>query len=127
MIFKRLASSKAATVLEYASLLVLLLVSILWFRPYILRAFHGQWKKAGDTYGHGRQYDPRGWGGDGSGGGTYECFYEEIGGSGYWVPESCFEQNCNCMLDTADSNYQAQCTNCKINCAQNHPDKQYCQ
>ena len=68
---KKIRSRKAGSAIEYMALIIFLLGALLVFKRYILRGFWGQWKKAGDVFGHGKQYDPRGF----EDGGTLQCIF----------------------------------------------------
>lgn len=75
MIKIKCRAEKAAAAIEYTALIFFLLSALVVFDRYILRAFWGQWRKAGEVFGHGKQYDPRGFGDEGKGGGTLECMF----------------------------------------------------
>lgn len=87
------SNKRASAVIEYMALVVFILAAFMVFQQYILRGFSGRWKAVGDTFSHGRQYDPRAYGVQGAGGGTLECFHDR--NSGRWVSTRCFEQNCS--------------------------------
>ena len=83
------------------------------FQPYIVRGLSGQWKKVGDSFGHGRQYDPGEFDSDGFRG-TRTCIYSELITS--WVKEDCFEENCDCSLPVEDPHYASLCLDCLDRC-----------
>lgn len=93
---KRLLADKAAATIEYASLIIFLLAALIAFDRYILRAIWGQWREASETFGHGRQHDPRSFGDGGKGGGTFQCDFvyddpaDPIDGQGTWVRQPCY-------------------------------------
>lgn len=97
--------------IEYIALVLFILGAFLVFQNYLVRGFSGRWKSLGDTFSHGKQYDPRPYGARGSGGGTLDCFWDQE--TGVWVSEDCFRQNCNCRMDPGDPLYAAQCFGCK--------------
>lgn len=68
---KRLANQRAGSTVEYMALIMFVLSAFFIFQHYIVRAFHGQWRKTGDSFGQGRQYDPRRF----AAGGTRSCRY----------------------------------------------------
>ena len=110
-----LKKKSGGATLEYMALVVFLLAAFFVFQKYILNAFWGQWKKAGDVFSHGKQYDPRGFGVDGSDGGTKECMFvyddkDDPGNmNGVWVLQPCYD---TCILE--DGNLPATCkTNCQ--------------
>ena len=58
MTTKFIKNNKAAAVMEYAMLIMIILLTFLSFQKYVLRAVSGKWKTVGDSFGFGRQYDP---------------------------------------------------------------------
>jgi hypothetical protein len=98
---KKKTFERAGSTVEYISLIVFLLAAFLVFDRHILRGMWGQWKKTGDTFGHGKQFDPRGFGINGIGGWTLRCrwVYVDIddrnNDNGQWVIQPCFD---NCRL-----------------------------
>lgn len=114
---KILLQQKAVAVLEYMALMVLLMACLLLFNRYIVRGFFGQWKKAGDVFGHGRQYDPRVFGVGGDQGGTLECYCEKKHlDSSVWVPTRCADANCDCTLPPEHPDYWTDCGDCLDTC-----------
>ena len=106
---------RSAATIEFMALIVFLLAALLVFQKYILQGFWGQWKKAGDIFGQGRQYDPRPFGIGGDEGGTLECMYvyddpSDPESSGDWVLQPCYDE---CMADSANSK-----ADCVITCGQ---------
>jgi len=67
--------NKGASTIEYATVIMFIIAALLITQKYILRSFMGRWKTAGDSFGHGRQYDPRPFGVNGEEGGTLECYW----------------------------------------------------
>lgn len=51
-------SSRGMFTVEYGVLLVIVVATLLSMVMYTMRALCGRWKEVGDTFGHGRQYDP---------------------------------------------------------------------
>jgi hypothetical protein len=87
--------------------------AFLIFQDYILRGFYGRWKNVGDTFGHGRNYDPRDFGPQGAIGGTMECiaYVNPITKAVTWYSVECVETTCGCYvpstcLTCADNNCQ---------------------
>lgn len=140
---KRMYLNKnAVSHMEYIALIIFILAAFLVFRDYIYRGFMGQWRKAGDAFGHGRQYDPRPFGDDGNLGGTQECYCDIAHcdpdlvpgfpgtweSAGYdcldahkfntWIPKRFFDAQCDCTLPPEHPDYIADCLEC-INTAQN--------
>ena len=74
---------KASSVIEYMALIVFILTAFFVFQRYILKGLSGRWQSVGDTFGHGKQYDPRNYGVNGIGGGTRDQTYNDI--SNTWV------------------------------------------
>lgn len=103
--------------MEYMTLIVFILSALLVMQYYIVHGFSGRWKSAGDTFGDGRQYDPRPWMG-GAGNGTLDCFYDAA--TGNWVDSDCFDAQCDCTLPPDDPSYATRCTQCKtVTCREN--------
>lgn len=84
---------KGSSIIEYMALVTFILAALFVFQKTILRGFYGHWKAASDTFGHGKQYDPRDYGVAGAGGGTLECFYDNT--LGQWVDVRCFDEFCD--------------------------------
>lgn len=133
----KLKSTRASSVMEYMTLIVFLLSALFVFQHYIVRGFSGGWKNAGDTFGMGRQFDPRSYGTKGNLGGTLECFYDythcQPGQNpllpdplnpcpnnriNAWVDTRCYEANCDCTLpkEAPPSAYNRSCLQCIENC-----------
>ena len=55
---KRIASTKAGSILEYIMVLMVVIAALMLMQKYIVRAFAGRWQSTGDSFGYGRQYDP---------------------------------------------------------------------
>lgn len=110
---------KGSSAVEVTAVIILILAIMVGFGGYIKRGMAGRWKAVGDTFGQGRQYDPRGFGVNGEIGGTLDCFYDSA--SGHWVDEKCYQaNNCDCTLIRGDGaalpEYQDRCVVCKANC-----------
>lgn len=113
LIFLKSHWKKGASTLEYMALIVFVLGAFLVFDKYIIRGFWGQWKKAGDAFGQGKEYDPRPFGSDGEGGGTLDCMFiyateDPYDTNGEWVKRGCYEK----CITTAGSTV----ANCRTNC-----------
>ena len=114
MIMKRdyKKKSKGASTIEYAALFTMILVAF-WFgmRVYIQRGIQGRWKATGDTFGQGRQYQPKA---SDAVKKTTECFYsEEVM---MWVGQDC-SKKCDCSLEEDDLEYVSQCLDCmRVTC-----------
>ncbi len=100
--------SRGVTTVEYCALVVMIL-SAFWFglRGYIQRGMQGRWKAAGDAFGQGRQFEPKG---DGAVSRTEECFYSEEVHK--WVDLECFETDCDCTKENDDADYATTCLAC---------------
>ena len=44
---------------EYAALVMLVAAALAVMAFYVKRGLSGRWRSAGDTFGYGRQYEPR--------------------------------------------------------------------
>lgn len=124
---KYVAEKKATSIMEYMALLLFLMAALYIFQFYVVRAISGHWKKAGDTFGGGKQYDPRAYGDHGEGKGTLECFFENThcenpnfipGDAGCvllnrWVSTKCFREKCDCTIPAeGGSQYNTRCWLC---------------
>ncbi|HPB68886.1 MAG TPA: hypothetical protein PKU74_08285 [Candidatus Omnitrophota bacterium] len=129
----------AQSILEYMTLIVFLLSSLFVFQGYILRAYYGSWKKAGDSFGLGRQYDPRPFGNNGEGGGTFECFFDAThctSGTGptrpctlinRWISRDCYDAApCDCTLPPGTAGYITQCLACLEGCSESTAAGAWC-
>ena len=120
----------AQSILEYMTLIVFLLTALFVFQSYILRAYYGSWKKAGDVFGQGRQYDPRPFGNMGNAGGTLECFFDAYhctsatGPSrpctliNRWISRPCYDANCDCTMPVGTAGYVTDCLQCLEGCSE---------
>ena len=70
---------RAFAVLEYVMLVLILLMGLVGFRIYIERGFQGQFRKAGESFGFLRQYNP---------GASRDCAFEPS--LGIWYETGCF-------------------------------------
>jgi Flp pilus assembly pilin Flp len=50
---------RAASVIEYSLLVAVTVAAIIGIQIYLKRAISGNWRQAADTFGYGRQYDPK--------------------------------------------------------------------
>lgn len=106
MIFMKSRWKKAAATVEYIALIIFVIGALVFFSRYILRGIWGKWRQTGDAFSHGRQYDPRGFGDKGKGGGTLECMFVygdnnliDCDFSGTCISESCYN-TCIAGADT---------------------------
>ena len=44
--------------IEHAVVVAVVIAAVLGMSIYVKRALSGRWRDAGDTFGHGRQYEP---------------------------------------------------------------------
>ena len=86
--FKRfLGKKKGVHTTEYILVIVVVLGAFVAFQKYIFRGIAGKWRGVGDSYGFGRQYDPKH---------TIECQYEEALTPGKWYDVQCLDAR-NCL------------------------------
>ena len=73
--------------IEFTTLIILILTAFLFFQKYIVRGITGRWKIVGDSLGQGMIYDPEK---------TIECssnvFFD--GQAARWYNRTCFDANC---------------------------------
>jgi Flp pilus assembly pilin Flp len=48
---------RAASTIEYAMVIAVVIAALLGIQVYVKRAVCGRWRQAADTFGYGRQYD----------------------------------------------------------------------
>ncbi len=51
-------AKKAFISIEYAFLILIIVVALIGMAIYLKRAISGKMREVGDTFGHGRQFDP---------------------------------------------------------------------
>lgn len=108
---KQINKYKAQSTLEFMVLLFFILGAFLVFQKYIVRSISGRWKTVGDSFGYGRQFDPKK---------TRECAYDHRFFN-IWYNETCFDKNCDCLTidvtcGTCEANYNAMCRDCIRSC-----------
>ncbi len=94
MVKWKLDRNHAVSALEYTMLLVIILSALLVAQKYIVRAMAGRWKEVGDSFGVGRQYDPKK---------TIECVWSEEQNT--WYGAGCFKD----MFNSAYSSCRTAC------------------
>ncbi len=83
---------RAFAMLEYVMLVIILAAGLFTFRAYIQRSVQGQYRKAGESFGFARQYNP---------GASRECAFE--GTTNTWYSQECFNNKVNCKTQTAET------------------------
>ena len=73
-------NNRAISVTEYLFFITLILLVIFSFQRYLSNGLNGMWKRTGDSYGLGRQYDPNT---------TIECAYDMT--LNLWYDVACLE------------------------------------
>lgn len=97
--------TKGQSLVEYITLVVMVLAVFWVFQKYIARGFAGRWKAVGESLGQGRIYDPRK---------TTECIYDSQN-TFVWYDQSCFEASgCDCLTVRANA---TTCRDCILSCA----------
>ncbi len=80
---KRL-NKRAASVIEYTMLIIMVVGVLMVMKEYLSRSVNGHWKAAGDSLAFGRQYQA---------GKTTECAFAAITeGYGVWYDNTCYAQ-----------------------------------
>jgi hypothetical protein len=95
MKFASRKNNRAASIVEYAVLIIMFLAAIILMQKQIARTFFGRWKDMGDTFGYGELYDVNA---------TLECGryvpHSPSGwGSEIWYLQKCYE----CCLETTNT------------------------
>ncbi|MFC1675073.1 hypothetical protein ACFL1K_04240 [Candidatus Omnitrophota bacterium] len=49
---------RAMMTIEYTFLIIIIVVALIGMSIYLKRALSGSWRGVGDSFGHGRQYEP---------------------------------------------------------------------
>ena len=129
--FRRRQKFDGSSILEYMALIVFILAVMLVMEKYVGRGLAGRWKAMGDTFGQGRQYDPRSFGVQGEGNGTLECIFDYTHcepGTGTlldpdpcvpinaWINKVCYDEKCKCGLPQDSDGYLDKCQKCVKNC-----------
>lgn len=112
----RIKDANASSVIEYIVMILLVVGGMAVMQPFIARALNGTWKKSGETFGYGRQYQA---------GKTAECAYSQISADyGVWYDNNCYQQAAAATCVTGDQ----VCENTqKINCSYpSNPFVSYC-
>ena len=68
-LFTNATNKKAVSALEYMFVMFFIASTFFVFQKYLARGLSGQWRSAGDAFGHGKQYDPEA---------TEECFFDSV-------------------------------------------------
>ena len=124
----RLKFKKGVSSIEVMTVVILTIAVMIGFGGYIERSLAGRWKSAGDTFGSGRQYDPRGFGVNCVSGGTMDCYYDQD--VRVWVDENRYRSNhCDCTFVKADGtkiqpDYTTHCSSCINNSLCANPPEQ---
>lgn len=84
----------AASTLEYVMLLTMIMAALYVSQKFIVRGFAGRWKQSADSFGFGKQYDPKK---------TIECVWSESQNRWYVGP---------CVDNFYDVSYAACMTQC---------------
>ena len=88
--------------IEYVMMIVVLIAAMLVMQKYILRAMSGRWRNIGDSFGFGRQYDPKK---------TTECIYDMSVND--WIGLGCYEG----CITSCDVNYGVDANKvCEVAC-----------
>ena len=92
------------SLIEYVTLIVLILSAFLVFQKYIARGFSGRWKSVGESLGQGRIFDPKL---------TTECIYD-FQYTSNWYDQACFKADqCDCLTVRANT---TTCRDCIQGC-----------
>ncbi len=99
--FKFFSNKKAISAVEYTILFIIVLMALLAGQKYILRGIAGHWKSVGDSFGEGRQFDPRA---------TTECVWADE--QSRWYEPTCYD---TCYNDP-EAGYDASVSTCMNDC-----------
>ncbi len=99
-------------VMEYLVLVIFLVSAFLVFQKYIVRAMSGRWKMVGDTWGHGRVWDPNK---------TEECLFD-FRFTNLWYSKTCYDtQDCDCESSMGIELIDVDCQSCVEGCVTASP------
>lgn len=88
---KRFRSKDGQSLLEYVTLIILIMAAFLAFQKYIVRGISGRYKTSIDSLGHGKQF----------GSTTIQCMNDVFTDRpDIWFEEECFRSNCeeDCLM-----------------------------
>lgn len=106
--FKKNNNRTAQSTMEYAALLILIFGAFLVFQKYILNAFSGRWKAAGDYWAEGMIYDPES-------NITIDCKFDPVHTQS-WYDYRCYQSR-NCAVPCyEEQDASAQCKACITAC-----------
>lgn len=72
----------AVSIVEYMSLIIIIIGGMIVIQPYVVRALGGSWKKSGDSFGMGRRFNSK----------AIECDYTQLdASSGIWYDATCYQ------------------------------------
>ena len=110
------AKNRAEAVIEYMALIMFFLTALWLFDTHIVSGFVGRWKTVGDSFDHGREFDPRT-----TKNSAFDSVYHNM-----WYDEKCFfSKGCDCLHTDYDPACQcfrpnnAVCRDCIVQCTQN--------
>ena len=115
MMIQKLTPRKGQSVIEYVTLITIVVFGLLLMQKYVARGLYGRWKGTGDALGHGRLYDPgitNGFFGFNTNSAkTIECAYDPIY-TNRWYDHDCYEKFCDCQSMQSDT---STCIDCIAN------------
>ena len=76
--------------IEYTLVIVIVIGALLAMQKYIVRGFAGQWKRAGDSFGYEKQYDPKL---------TTRCAWLDDKEYSKWYQVECFDDKIKTYFD----------------------------
>lgn len=98
--FKFIHNAKAQSTIEYITLFTIIILAIFAMQKYVLRGLNGRVKSSMDSFGHGRQYDPKR---------TLECEYDYVY-TNKWYSVATFEDfGCHCDRLTSNTTTCHEC------------------
>ena len=93
---------RGTSAIEYVVMIIIIIGAMLLIQKYLLRGIAGKWRDVGDTWGYGRQFDPKK---------TTECLYDMTVNK--WILYGCFEA----CISACDSKYGIDANLvCEANC-----------
>ena len=108
---RRVFSEEAQSMIEYVTLIALVLGALVVMGNYIIHGLTGKWKATGSSFGFGLHFIPKN---------TIECRYDVYAGTGRWYDDNCFDNN-NCDCFSLQQNSET-CRDCILNCTRSECD-----
>jgi len=105
---KNLHKKQSQSSLEFIALIFFVITALLIIQKYVFRGIAGRWRAIGDSFGHGRLYDPVN---------TVECGFDRWYDTGLWYNAVCFDETCGQQACVGATAQEDPCRVCIEGCA----------